>query len=268
MAKPAARLARFPFLLVLIGIFGIGMAGLLMLNTTLQGQAFQSRTLNRQAAELAYAQADLENQLDALAAPQELARRASALGMRTNPYPAFLVLPSGKVIGKPTPVQGDEVPAFIVKTPAEVAAERAAKRARVEARAAAKAAKLEQQKAAAVGSEAQAAEGGGNVRQARATEGQAAVIKSRMVSRRLVRCAVSCCVTARLSPRGLAFGKLHRFGRFGRLRRSHLCGCHSPRPTAGCTHLLIIVAMALSLCAGPAAAASGLRFLLVQRRQL
>jgi hypothetical protein len=150
VAKPAARLARFPFLLVLIGIFGIGMAGLLMLNTTLQGQAFQSRTLNRQASELAYAQADLENQLDALAAPQELARRASALGMRPNPSPAFLELPSGKVIGKPTPVQGDEVPAFIVKTPAEVAAERAAKRARVEARAAAKAAKLERQKAAAV----------------------------------------------------------------------------------------------------------------------
>jgi len=72
------------------------------------------------------------------------------LGMRPNPYPAFLELPSGKVIGKPTPVQGDEVPAFIVKTPAEVAADRAAKRARVEARAAAKAAKLERQKAAAV----------------------------------------------------------------------------------------------------------------------
>ena len=134
VAKPAPRLARFPYLLVLIGIFGIGMAGLLMLNTTLQGQAFQSRTLNRQATELAYAQADLENQLNALAAPQELARRASALGMRPNPYPAFLVLPRGKVVGKPTPVRGDEVPAFIVKTPAEIAAQRAAKRARAEAK--------------------------------------------------------------------------------------------------------------------------------------
>jgi hypothetical protein len=116
-------------------------------HTTLQGQAFQSRTLNRQATELAYAQADLENQLDALAAPQELARRASALGMRPNPYPAFLVLPSGKVIGKPTSVQGHELPAFIVKTPAEIAAERAAKRARAEAEAAAKAAKREQRRA-------------------------------------------------------------------------------------------------------------------------
>ena len=139
VAEPAARLSRFPFLLVLIGIFGIGMAGLLMLNTTLQSQAFESRTLNRQATELAYAQADLQNQLDALGTPQELARRASELGMRPNPYPAFLVLPSGKVVGKPTPVAGSEVPALIVKTPAQLAAEQAAKRARAEAKVAAKA---------------------------------------------------------------------------------------------------------------------------------
>jgi hypothetical protein len=143
VAQPASRLARIPFLLVLIGVFGLGMTGLLMLNTTLQSQAFQSRTLNRQAGELAYAQADLENQLDALAAPQELARRASALGMRPNPFPAFLVLPRGKVVGKPTPVGGHEVPALIVKTPTQLAAEQAAKRARAEAKAAAKAAKKE-----------------------------------------------------------------------------------------------------------------------------
>jgi hypothetical protein len=143
VAEPSPRLAQFPFLLVLIGVFGIGMAGLLMLNTTLQSQAFESRTLNRQATELAYAQADLENQLDALAAPQELARQASALGMRPNPHPAFLVLPSGKVVGKPTPVGGEEVPALIIKTRAQQAAEQAAKRARAEAKAAAKAAKRE-----------------------------------------------------------------------------------------------------------------------------
>jgi hypothetical protein len=143
VAEPAARLARFPFLLVLIGIFGLGMAGLLMLNTTLQNQAFESRTLNRQATELAYAQADLENQLDALAAPQELARRASILGMRPNPHPAFLVLPGGKVVGKPAPVGGEEVPALIIKTPAQLAAEQAVRRARAQAKAAAKAGKRE-----------------------------------------------------------------------------------------------------------------------------
>jgi len=155
VAQPAVRLARFPFLLVLIGVFGLGMAGLLMLNTTLQSQAFQSRTLNRQAGELAYAQADLENQLDALAAPQEVARRASALGMRPNQFPAFLVLPAGKVVGKPTPVSGHEVPALIVKTPTQLAAEQAAKRARAEAKAAEKAAK---QEAAAAEAKRKAAE--------------------------------------------------------------------------------------------------------------
>jgi hypothetical protein len=149
LTSPTTRLARFPFLLVLIGIFGLGMAGLLMLNTTLQSQAFQSRTLNRQATELAYAQADLENQLDTLAAPQELTRRASALGMRPNPYPAFLVLPHGKVSGKPTPVNGHEIPALIVKTPAELAAEQAAKRARAEAKAAKKEAAAEAERKAA-----------------------------------------------------------------------------------------------------------------------
>ena len=155
VAPPPARLARFPFLLVLIGIFGVGMAGLLMLNTTLQSQAFESRTLNRRATELAYAQADLENQLDALAAPQELARRASELGMRPNPFPAFLMLPSGKVVGKPIPVGGHEVPALIVKTPAQLAAEEAAKRARAEAKAAARAAK---KKAAAAEAQRKAAQ--------------------------------------------------------------------------------------------------------------
>jgi hypothetical protein len=151
-------LARFPFLLVFIGIFGIGMAGLLMLNTTLQSQAFESRTLNRRATELAYSQADLENQLDALAAPQELARRASELGMRPNPFPAFLVLPSGKVVGKPIPVSGHEVPALIVKTPAQLAAEQAAKRARAEAKAAARAARKEAAAAEAERKVAQRAE--------------------------------------------------------------------------------------------------------------
>jgi hypothetical protein len=163
-------LARFPFLLVFIGIFGIGMAGLLMLNTTLQSQAFESRTLNRRATELAYSQADLENQLDALAAPQELARRASELGMRPNPFPAFLVLPSGKVVGKPIPVSGHELPALIVKTPDQLAAEQAAKRARAEAKAAARAARKEAAAAEAERKVAQRAEAKRNATEASSTE--------------------------------------------------------------------------------------------------
>ena len=152
VSAPAQRMARFPFLLVLIGSFGLGMAGLLMLNTTLQNQAFEARTLNRKATELAYVQADLENQLNQKAAPAEVARLASAAGMRPNPHPAFLVLPEGRIIGKPTPVSGNELPSLVIKTDAELAAERAKKaaaKAAAEAKKAAEAKRAAQAKAAA-----------------------------------------------------------------------------------------------------------------------
>jgi hypothetical protein len=138
--EPPTRLAGFSFIAVLIGVFGLGMAGLLMLNTTLQNQAFEYRALKRQATVLAYDQATLEQQIDRLSAPSELARQASALGMRPNPAPAFLVIPGGKIIGKPKRVTGDEVPDLIVRSPAELAALEAAaeakRRAAAEARAA------------------------------------------------------------------------------------------------------------------------------------
>lgn len=157
---PAPRLARFPFLLVLMAVFGLGMAGLLMLNTTLQNQAFQARTLNRQATELAYTQADLENQLAVSSAPRELARRASELGLRPNPYPALLVLPGGKVLGKATPVSGREVESLVVYTPAELAAQEAAaeaaKKAAAERRVAEEKANAEEAKRKAAEKEAKA----------------------------------------------------------------------------------------------------------------
>jgi len=126
----SSRLARLPFVLVVIAFFGLGMAGLLMLNTTLQNQAFLFRTLNRQATALAYDQAALEAQIDQLSAPAELARHASALGMRPNPRPAFLVVPGGKVVGKPKKVTGGEAPDLIVRTPAQLAAQKAAAEAK------------------------------------------------------------------------------------------------------------------------------------------
>lgn len=130
VAATPNRLARIPFIAVLIGVFGVGMAGLLMLNTTLQNQAFESRSLSRQANELVYSQAELESAISRQASPQELARRASAQGMRPNPYPAFVVMPSGKVVGDPRRVTGREMSSLVVRTPAELAAAHAAAEAR------------------------------------------------------------------------------------------------------------------------------------------
>ncbi len=141
LRRPPARMARIPFIAVLIALFGVGMAGLLMLNTTLQNQAFEGRALTRQANELIYSQAELESEISRAASAAELARRASALGLRPNPHPAFLVVPSGKVIGTPTRVHGQEVPALVIKTPQELAAARAAAEAKRKAAAVEKAAR-------------------------------------------------------------------------------------------------------------------------------
>jgi hypothetical protein len=90
--------------------------------------------------------------------------------MRPNPFPAFLVLPSGKVVGKPIPVSGHELPALIVKTPAQIAAEQAAKRARAEAKAAARAARKEAAAAEAERKVAQRAEAKRKATEASGTE--------------------------------------------------------------------------------------------------
>lgn len=136
-----ARMARIPFITVLIAIFGVGMVGLLIVNTSLQNQAFESRALNRQAVQLVYAEAELQSQLNQARTPDQVASKASALGMRANPYPAFLVVPSGKVIGEQHRITGDEMKGLIVKTPAQLAAEKAEREAKARAKAAAAAAK-------------------------------------------------------------------------------------------------------------------------------
>ena len=167
-----ARMARVPFLSVLIALFGVGMVGLLMVNTTLQNQAFESRALNRQAAQLVYAEAELQSQLNQRRTPEQIATKASALGLRPNPYPAFLVVPSGKVLGEQYRVKGTELKSLIVKTPAELAAEKAERTAKARAKAAAEAA---QKKAAAeAAAKKAAAEAAANGAAAEATKKKAA----------------------------------------------------------------------------------------------
>lgn len=127
-----ASIGRVPFVLVLIAVFGLGMAGLLGLNTTLQGQAFQAGKLHQHANQLAYQQAGLERRVDDLRSIDNLAARAFGLGMRPNPHPGFVELPSGKIDHKPDPVTGDEVPG-LVKTPEQIQADLEAAEAKKQA---------------------------------------------------------------------------------------------------------------------------------------
>jgi hypothetical protein len=141
LASPRRRMARLPFLIVLIAAFGLGMAGLLLLNTTLQNQEFEARRLNSQATQLTYVQDDLESQLQMVSSPAVLAQKAYAQGMRPNVHAAFLVLPDGTVKGKPKATKGTEMrylqPGAGEQLTAERAAAEAAKKAAAKAAAAA-----------------------------------------------------------------------------------------------------------------------------------
>jgi cell division protein FtsL len=109
LATPGRRMARLPFLIVLIAAFGLGMAGLLLLNTTLQNQEFEARRLNSQASQLTYVQDDLQSQLQTVSSPGSLAQKAYAQGMRPNVRAAFLVLPDGTVKGNAKTTKGTEM---------------------------------------------------------------------------------------------------------------------------------------------------------------
>lgn len=117
--RPVGRLARTPFLMVLAGILAIGMVGLLLLNTTLQNQAFQASELKRTAAEMNYKQGELEAAVAKADSVSELSRRASQLGMRPHREVAYVVVGEDKVIGEAKPADGMYLPSSRYRTQQE-----------------------------------------------------------------------------------------------------------------------------------------------------
>ncbi|HEY0237783.1 MAG TPA: hypothetical protein VGC37_03985 [Friedmanniella sp.] len=140
LATPGQRMARLPFLIVLIAAFGLGMAGLLLLNTTLQNQEFEARRLTSQASQLTYVQDDLQSQLETISSPGSLADKAYAQGLRPNVHAAFLVLPDGTVKGDAKTTKGTEMRYLHPGAGESLTADRAAKEAAGKAARAAKAA--------------------------------------------------------------------------------------------------------------------------------
>jgi hypothetical protein len=81
----------------------LGLGALLMLNTLLAQGSFTLHSLDARVAELADREQALQQKVAELAAPQRLARRASAIGMVPSVNPAFLRASDGKVLGVPVP---------------------------------------------------------------------------------------------------------------------------------------------------------------------
>lgn len=98
---------RVPFValvsLVLLG----GVIGLLLFNTSMQQAAFATTALEQQAGTLSARQQTLEMELDVLRNPQRVAEQAQAMGMVPGGIPAYLQLPTGKVLGEPTPATAE-----------------------------------------------------------------------------------------------------------------------------------------------------------------
>jgi hypothetical protein len=103
VATGTTRAPRLPFAAFVLAVLGLGLVGLLVLNTTLQHQAFRARSLEQRADGLAVRRQALELEVDALRSPDRVARAAQSLGMVPNHNPAFLFLADGTVRGDAEP---------------------------------------------------------------------------------------------------------------------------------------------------------------------
>lgn len=83
---------RAPFVVLVLLVLGAGLVGLLLLNTNLQQSSFELRDLEQETRLLRDRHAQLSQLVAQQAAPEELARRADALGMVPADERQYLVL--------------------------------------------------------------------------------------------------------------------------------------------------------------------------------
>lgn len=110
------QMGRLGFAILIVVMLAAGLAGLLVLNTTIQAQSMQIAQETRNLNVLQHQQAVLAAEVDHLRGPQNLQEQAKKLGMRPNPYGSYIDLRTGKVIGTQTKVDGKKVPGVIGET--------------------------------------------------------------------------------------------------------------------------------------------------------
>lgn len=87
------------FVALCLALLVAGLLGVLMLNTSMAKGSFVLGDLQNTSNELADAQEELTHAVTAQSAPDELAKRALAMGMVPSTSAAFLRLSDGKVLG-------------------------------------------------------------------------------------------------------------------------------------------------------------------------
>jgi hypothetical protein len=97
LAAASAGRHRMPFVLLLCGLLGGALVSALVISTTLEEGSFQISQLQSSTSSLAKQQQTLEDQVAQAQAPQQIAQRASQLGMRRVSELQFINLTTGKV---------------------------------------------------------------------------------------------------------------------------------------------------------------------------
>jgi hypothetical protein len=106
----AQRRARPRILAAIVGVAALGVLLLAQLGISMvlsQG-AYTLSSLTAQQTELSRSQQALDEKLDVLKSPQNLARNAQALGMIANTTPVYLDPKTGQVFGTPTPAAASD----------------------------------------------------------------------------------------------------------------------------------------------------------------
>lgn len=108
---PAApQVSNFGFLAIVGLLAAIGMGLVMVVSTSVTAQSKDLAALRKEATELGYHAAALTHELQQKSSTGSLALRAADLGMVPNPYPAFIQLSDGQILGTPKAVKGDEAP--------------------------------------------------------------------------------------------------------------------------------------------------------------
>jgi hypothetical protein len=96
---------RAPFVLLVLGLVVAGLVSLLMLNTLVNENSFRIHALTTEQEKLDLREQQLQRQVDKLETPGSMEAAARRLGLVPAGTPAFIELPSGKVLGVPTPAK-------------------------------------------------------------------------------------------------------------------------------------------------------------------
>jgi hypothetical protein len=110
VVRPRRHAARAPFVVLVSLVLGSGLVFLLLVNTWLAAGSFTVHSLQASQSSLADQQQALAQTIASESTPQQLARRAAALGMVPAPNPVFRA-PTGAVLGVQTVAQAPPKPA-------------------------------------------------------------------------------------------------------------------------------------------------------------